>query len=284
MQCLDVFNDDAIKNYKLHLIANNQNITSWVYSNEYNTIDHAHYPIELPSECHNAIVLAIAMDYERIRTSPTGVEGAETGSGYSKMAFVANLLSIFIRGLGYQAIPCGNDTALSVPIAMAAGLGEFGRLGFLITEKFGPRVRLCKVFTDLPLKYDSYKPFKYDSYKPFGVDEFCEVCKKCARHCPSQAIPEGEKTMKGYNISNHSGTLKWYINAEKCFSFWAKNPTDCANCIRVCPFNKPKGKIHDFSRFIVRSKIQIFNQLLIWVDDILGYDRPFSPERIWDSS
>ena len=106
-----------------------------VYSQEYNTITSEHYPIELPEGCHNAIVLAISMDYEQIRTSPTGIAGAEVGRGYSMMAYVANLLALFIRGLGYRAIPCGNDTALSVPLAMAAGLGETGRLGFLITEK-----------------------------------------------------------------------------------------------------------------------------------------------------
>jgi reductive dehalogenase len=248
---------------------------NWIYSHEFNTITREHYSIELPEGCNNAIVLAIAMDYERIRTSPTGIGGAEVGLGYSMMAFVANLLAVFIRGLGYRAIPCGNDTALSVPLAMAAGLGETGRLGFLITEKFGPRVRLCKVFTDLPLKHDSYKPF--------GVREFCELCKKCAVFCPGRAITDGAMTTEGHNISNQSGILRWYVNAEKCFAFWAKNRSDCANCIRVCPFNKPRGKIHDLSRYLVRKRTPVFNRFLIWVDDILGYDKPFPPERFWDA-
>jgi reductive dehalogenase len=247
---------------------------NWVYSHEFNTMTREHYPVELPDGYDNAIVLAVAMDYEGIRMSPTAVEGGITGFGYSMMAFVANLLAIFIRGLGYRAIPCGNDTALSVPLAMAAGLGEMGRLGFLITEEFGPRVRLCKVFTDLPLSYDTYRPL--------GAKEFCEVCKKCATYCPSQAISNSEMTTEGHNISNHSGTLKWYVNAEKCFAFWAKNRSDCANCIRVCPFNKPKGIIHDFSRAIIR-KTHLFNRWLLWADDLLGYDKPFPSERFWDS-
>ena len=248
---------------------------NWVYSHEYNTITTEHYPIELPQDCQNAIVLAIAMDYEKIRTSPTGIAGAEVGRGYSMMAYVANLLALFIRGLGYRAIPCGNDTALSVPLAMAAGLGETGRLGFLITKKFGPRIRLCKVFTDLPLSYDAYRPF--------GVKKFCEICKKCADHCPSRAITHDEMTTAGHNISNQSGPLKWYVDAEKCFAFWAKNRTDCANCIRVCPFNKPRGKIHDVSRSMIRRKSTVLNHFLIWVDDILGYDKPFPAARFWDS-
>ena len=40
------------------------------------------------------------------------------------------------------------------PLAIMAGLGELSRIGILITPEFGPRVRLCKVFTDLPLQAD----------------------------------------------------------------------------------------------------------------------------------
>jgi epoxyqueuosine reductase len=248
---------------------------NWVYSNEFNLLTSEHYPIELPEGCHNAIVLVLAMNYEGIRMAPTTLEGGVVGLGYSMMAFVANLLATFIRGLGYRAIPSGNDTALSVPLAMAAGLGETGRLGLLITEKFGPRVRLCKVFTDLPLSYDNYRSF--------GVKEFCEVCKKCATYCPNQAISHGEMTTEGYNISNQSGTLKWYVNAEKCFAFWAKNRSDCANCLRVCPFNKPTGIIHDFTRAIIR-RTALFNRIFLWVDDILGYHKPIPAKRFWEDS
>jgi reductive dehalogenase len=213
------------------------------------------------------------MDYQGIQLSPTTLEGGITGFGYSMMAVVANLLATFIRGLGYRAIPCGNDTALSVPLAMAAGLGETGRLGILITEKFGPRVRLCKIFTDLPLSCDTYRPF--------GVKAFCEKCKKCATYCPGQAITDGEMTGEGHNISNQSGTLKWYVNAEKCFAFWAKNRSDCANCIRVCPFNKPKGIIHDMTRGIIR-RTTLFNRFLLWMDDLFGYEKPIHPEKFWN--
>ena len=38
------------------------------------------------------------------------------------MAFVAGLLAHHIRGLGFGAIACGNDTACSIPIAIDAGL------------------------------------------------------------------------------------------------------------------------------------------------------------------
>jgi reductive dehalogenase len=245
---------------------------NWVYSHEYNTITQTHYPIEIPPGCDNVIVMAIAMDYDAMRTSPCAIEGAATGLGYSQMAFITNLMAVFIRNLGYKAIPCGNDTALSIPLAMAAGLGEAGRHGLLITEKFGPRVRLCKIFTDLPLVYDSYQRF--------GVTEFCRVCKKCATYCPSRAIPFGDMTEEGYNISNHSGTLKWYSNYEKCFHFWSKNRNDCANCIRVCAFNKPAGRLHDFTRWHIKH-IPWLDRIIVKLDDFLGYGEHKKPEKYW---
>jgi len=248
---------------------------NWIYSHEYNKVTREHNPMEIPEGCHNAIVMAIAMDYKTFQMSPSGEMGAAAGLGYSKMAFVANLVAIFIRGLGYRALPSGNDTAISIPLAMAAGLGEVGRSGLLITQQFGPRVRICKVFTDLPLHYDTYQPF--------GVKAFCEVCRKCAKACPSQAIPYGDMTTEGYNISNHSGVMKWYVNMEKCFMFWAKNHMECGNCIRVCPFNKPGGLIHDFSRAMIR-RTPLFNRYLRWVDDILQYGKRVSPTAFWDNT
>jgi reductive dehalogenase len=248
---------------------------NWVYSHEFNVMTREHYPIERPEECHNAIVIAVEMDYESNRMGPSGPAGASTGLGYSKMAFVANLLAAFIRGLGFKALPSGNDTALSIPLAMAAGLGESSRAGLLITRKFGPRVRLCKVFTDLPLQHDAYKPF--------GVEAFCTVCEKCAEFCPSQSIPYGGKTTEGHNVSNQSGPLKWYSNLEKCYAYWSKIRMSCATCIRVCPFNKPPGTIHDMTRSMIRMERPILNRLFVWIDDIMGYDKAYPPERFWDS-
>jgi reductive dehalogenase len=239
-----------------------------IYSHEQDLIDQKHRAINLPEECTNTIVMAVEMDYHTSLHSPDAISGASTGLGYSKQAIVANLMAAFIRGLGFQAIPSGNDTALSIPLAIAAGLGELGRNGLLITEKYGPRVRLCKVFTDMPLAYDDYRPF--------GVEEFCKTCKKCAQQCPSQSIPYGDPTLEGpSDLSSFSGVKKWYIEPEKCFIFWSKNWMDCNNCVKVCPFNKPQGKLHDTARFFIK-KMPIFNRFMVAMDDLLGYGKPIT--------
>ena len=185
---------------------------------------------EFPFKPKSVVVIAVEMDYRGMSCSPSAIESAATGLGYSHMAEVSYSLSTFILQLGYKAFALGNDVALSVPYAIAAGLGELGRHGLLITPEFGPRVRLAKVFTELELKPD--KP------KTFGVWEFCKSCKRCAETCPPEAIPFGEPTLEGPTVSNNPGVLKWYIDPEKCIQFWRQNGSDCSNCIASCPYNK----------------------------------------------
>jgi reductive dehalogenase len=180
------------------------------------------------------------------------------------MAFGAGLLATYIRGLGYKAIPCGNDTACSIPLAIDAGLGELGRNCMLITPEYGPRVRLAKVFTNLPLVVD--KPIE------FGVWEFCKTCKKCAEYCPSQALSSGDPTEIPIDKSNREGLRTWHIDAKKCAAFWANNGADCSNCIRSCPFNKKDGVLHDTARWIIRNS-RMFNRSFVWLDDFFGYGK-----------
>jgi reductive dehalogenase len=245
----------------------------WLYSHVSDDIAREQMPLEITEDYRYAVAMAIEMDYDFIQTAPTGGSAAATGLGYSKMAFVAGLLAQFIRGLGYQAIPCGNDTALSIPIAVEAGLGELGRNGLLITEKFGPRVRICKVFTDLPLVPDEVQFL--------GVEAFCRTCLKCAALCPSRAISFGERTTAAPTMSNNPGVLKWPINPEQCFKYWLANGVDCATCIRVCPFNQKAGRHHDLARATIKRTSHL-NPLLLWFDKVLGYGKRLPPESIWE--
>ncbi len=186
--------------------------------------------VDIPEKFENVIVMAVEMDADGIATSPAAPAAAATGAGYSKMAFILAGMGEFIRNLGYEAIQCGNDTALSIPLAIDAGLGQLGRNGLLITPQYGPRVRLCKIFTDLPLGPD--KPIE------FGVKEFCEECKLCAQQCKAVAISmDNEPNFQATCRSNNPGALKWYVDVERCYLYWCQNGMDCSTCIKVCPYN-----------------------------------------------
>jgi reductive dehalogenase len=239
----------------------------WVYSHwgDYNAFysggrAKAGDPIEIPSWFEYAVVMAIEMDYEDLKRSPA--VDAATILGYAKMAFIAPSVATFIRQLGYHALPSGNDYGLNIPLAIDAGLGELGRNGQLITKKFGPRVRICKVFTDLPLEVDT--PID------MGVQAFCERCEICAEKCPSHALMGGERTDKAWDESNSIHVLKWPVKAMNCLSWWEKNKSHCSNCIRVCPFNKPAGWLHEATKEVIRVT-SVFNRFLVRIDGILGY-------------
>jgi len=249
---------DAAALYGADLVGIARARSEWVYAS-----DEQEHPVDLPGGMDRAIVLAVSMDYERLKTSPSALAAAATGNGYSRMAFTTHCLAAYLRELGWRALACGNDTALSIPLAVEAGLGQVGRNGLLITPRFGPRVRLCKVFTDAPLLPD--RPIR------FGITEFCDVCMKCAATCPSSAITRGPQTEIGPTASNHPGTRRWFIDPEACLSFCHRNGTSCSNCIRSCPFNKAPGKLHNLARALIRWRLGPLDRVLVWLDDRFGY-------------
>lgn len=61
-------------------------------------------------------------------------------------------------------------------VAREAGLGWIGRNNLLITPKFGSRVRLVSILTDIPLKPG--EPVQRD----------CGDCRNCISLCPAHAI------------------------------------------------------------------------------------------------
>ena len=225
----------------------------------------------IPESMNRVVAMAFEEDYHAIANSPGRIASAGVGNGYSRMANTAFFMAEFLRGLGYRALPAGNEVGLSVPMAVDAGLGEVGRLGLLITPKYGPRVRIAKVITDMPLGVD--RPIR------FGVREFCEVCMLCATHCPSGSITDGPRTWKGKSQSNNSGTLKWYVEGTKCFDF---NGFSCSNCKRVCPFNKPNNSwLHRLTRAVIEGRVGALDALMVKLDQASGYGVPVESTEFW---
>lgn len=236
----------------------------WVYSDSYNPLIQEGEPIKLPFQPKSVIVMAVEMDYEAYRTSPSLIADAGTATGYGDMITTAHKVAVFCRTLGYNAIPCGNDTAISIPMAIQAGLGEISRMGLLITPTYGPRVRLCKVFTDLPLIPD--KPIT------FGVTDFCKVCLKCADNCPSEAISKDpEPSFKTVSISNNPGVKKWAVKQENCFKYWGEN-VSCSVCISCCPYNKIDEWHHDMAKLATHTPAK---PLLRYFDELFGFGKSF---------
>jgi reductive dehalogenase len=187
----------------------------------------------LPDSVQYAVVMLFVMPRTLNQIGPATLATASSANqGYAQMGLSAVALAQAIRSLGYVAIPCMNDTTLNVPLAVDAGLGELGRLGYLITPEFGPHVRIAKVLTNLPLFPDP--PIT------FGVTDYCTNCGICAAECPSGAIsPDRERTFTpplSATPCGNPGSLKWYIDGKKCLRWWIESGSSCSRCMDVCPY------------------------------------------------
>ncbi len=190
-----------------------------------------------------AIVFSLPMAYERVEMAPLPAITEETGRRYLQGTVIAIALAEHIRGLGYPAraqVAGSNYQVMLPPLAVAAGLGELGRFGYLISRRLGSRIRLGAVLTDLPLV-----PAEPVS---FGVVDFCRQCRRCAESCPSGSIPKQGRSLV-------RGVRKWPLEVESCLHYWRHIGTDCGICMKVCPYSHPRSFVHQVVRWaIVRSR------------------------------
>ncbi len=202
-----------------------------------------------------AIAFTVEMDKDMIDFAPAGEAIMESSQQYFRSAAIAAQLTRFIRNLGYSARPHfdGNYQLVVGLVARDAGLGDYGRMGLLMTPELGARARIAVVTTDIPLLTDEYKPM------PSMVD-FCVLCKKCADNCPTRAIsfdlPKKENNFE-----------RWTINHEACFTYWNITGTDCGKCIQVCPYSHPSNFMHNSIRAGIKNSV-IFSRFALNLDDI----------------
>jgi reductive dehalogenase len=242
----------------------------WAYSHRgrIHYDDWENWGKEIPEPLPYAVVVATEMNDDMVRSAPHTPTLVESGYNYARGAYITTILSRWFGAMGYKAVAQHNrhyDT-LEVPLAIDAGLGELGRFGYLIADKFGPRVRLFAVQTDMPLVPD--KPVD------LGAEKFCEVCLKCGESCPSKSIPiEREKKVD-------RGIERWSLNAETCFAYWGKIGTDCCICMAICPFSRPNRTIHRFVKFMLRHST-LARVVFPYIDNIL-YGRRWKPRKALD--
>jgi len=226
----------------------------------------------IPKELKYVLVFIYPMELQGIRLSPRLSHLATTHVAYSQISFTTMAIAEFIRGLGYNAIPSSNETALNIPLAINAGLGELSRNAKLTHPVFGNCCRISKVITDLPLVFDT--PIS------FGIKEFCGICKRCAKRCPAKAISNGEMTDRTCGDFTLSNVTMWQTDHAKCREFWVTMGTNCGLCITNCPYNQPDTFLHRMKKstaaqFPVLDKL-VYSSMLRTHQNI-----PITHEEFW---
>lgn len=131
-------------------------------------------------------------------------------------------LSLLLEREGYEASPAPYEPGLYLKEAgVLAGLGNIGKNNLLITEKFGPRIRLRAVYTNASLEPNLIKNM-----------DFCRECTKCVDACPANALSNGK------------------YDKDACLSYCQNNLTKvstysvlwCMECSDACPIGLPIKK------------------------------------------
>jgi len=219
------------------------------------------YGDEIKIKHQYAIAFTVEMNKEMMDKAPDAETVLESSQQYLNGANIATQLALFIRNLGYSARSHfdGNYEVVCPLVARDAGLGEFGRMGILMTPELGPRVRIGVVTTDISLETDSYKT-------DYSVFDFCTKCKKCADNCPSRAI-------SFENMKEKDGVSRWTINHEACFTYWSIIGTDCGKCVQVCPYSHPNNFMHNFIRKGIKNS-SLFASFALKMDDLFYGRKP----------
>lgn len=107
--------------------------------------------------------------------------------------------------------------------ATLAGLGSIGKNNLFLHKEYGPRVRLCTVFTDL----------SFECGVPLS-SSVCIGCNKCVNACPANAI-SGDPW-----DTNNASFFKPQLCSEHMKKAYQKigRGAVCGICMQVCPIRK----------------------------------------------
>jgi NAD-dependent dihydropyrimidine dehydrogenase PreA subunit len=174
-----------------------------------------HYP--------HTICLAYEQDFEPTQTIPSIDAEIVHSSTYRTQAAAGLELANFIRSLGYhaQVIHSSDATGPVIPMFVAAGLGQLGACGYLLTPHAGNRNRLMMVTTDANVTHD--QPVDY------CIHAFCQVCQVCVNRCPGRALMRDKIWWRGIEKN------KLYF--KRCRPVMARY-LGCGVCMKTCPIQK----------------------------------------------
>lgn len=227
-----------------------------------------------------ALVVLIDQGYETFlgASGNDWISGSQSMRAYLRGAEVVSVIAEMIRDMGYPARAHTNldSHVLHVPLILHAGLGEQSRIGESALNPFlGMRFKTAVLTTDMPLLAD--QPID------FGVQLFCAKCNKCARECPVQAIPFGDKVI-------FNGYETWKPDSERCTLYRATNNkgSACGRCVKTCPLSKdttwdgpPLHRLGSWLGINAMWLKPLLAPFAIWLDDVLGNGNPIDAKKWW---
>jgi ferredoxin len=187
----------------------------------------------------NAVVMLIDQGFETMEgaSGDDWISGAQSMRAYMRGALLAGIMSSHLRRLGWSSRVHSNaySEVLHIPAVLMAGLGEID----------------------------------------FGLQATCQMCLKCARECPCNAIPFGSKVMfNGYEI--------WKPDVEKCgrYRLTNANGSACGRRMKTCPYNR-EDLVESERLLWLSIEVPQSRRALIDYDDAVGGGARNPVKRWW---
>lgn len=200
----------------------------------------------------NVVVCLVEQDWELTQMIPSDEAEMAAMYGYAEGMTRTAALTEFLKRLGFDAAPQGfPGDAIAIHYGVAAGLGQLGINGQMLTPEAGSRCRILMLTTDAPLVHD--QPVDY------GLHKICDECKACVRNCPVGAIPQTRKPYRG--------VMKSKLNTARCLPVVAQ-ASGCAVCMKVCPVQRYGLDA------ILEHREKTGEILGVGTDELEGYDWP----------
>jgi epoxyqueuosine reductase len=214
-------------------------------------------PDDLGIVGQRVIVCVLQTNKSASETAPSVRSERAVSTAYAQLGELVYKLSDHVRSLGYAASGVVNGgSAIYIHYAVAAGLGQLGLNGQLLTPFAGSACRLAVIHTDAPLALDLPKDY--------GIPAICDACRVCVRRCPPGAIT----SVRDW----HRGVYKAKIKTERCLPIVAQ-VDGCAICTKVCPVQR-YGLAPVLEEFGRSSRI-----LGKGTDELEGYTWPVDGKR-----
>ena len=200
----------------------------------------------------HVVVCVLEQNYDATQRIPAHRSKQAASSTYGELEDRMVLLADWLRERGWRARPEDfQGESMFIAYAVAAGLGQLGLNGQLLTPHAGSRCRINILTTDAPLVGDEPKDF--------GIEGICDRCQICVRRCPVGAITNVRK--------EHRGITKAKFNTKRCLPPMMQS-AGCSICMKVC-------QVQRYGLPAVVRHYEHTGQILGKdTDDLEGYDWP----------
>jgi epoxyqueuosine reductase QueG len=172
-----------------------------------------HRPENILRRARSVVVMVLHLLEGGLETAPSREYSITYIVANRELNRLAFQVARFLEREGYRALQVPASTQI-------AGLGVLGKNSLLLSEKYGPRMRLVSVITDAPLEAD----------EPLGLD-LCKDCDRCLQACPSQAL-------KGDGVVDKPVCDAYHVSTGERLQL-EDGEQICGVCVRICPIGEP---------------------------------------------